>query len=358
MKRFLAVLAAALLFTPSLASAQVMNPPPEPIQVQQQVQEPIFQTRTLARASVAHPPEEPGEDFNLSDFEAGEPVLAYNLAVVPLRTRRGPPYDDYTVLEEAQAARKVEVREVSEGGSVPELSVRNRDERPMYLLGGEVLLGGKQDRMVQSDVVLDPSERRRVPVVCVEQGRWEGQDLSFRPGVAVAHPDLRRAALFSEQGAVWSEVARKSEVSGVSSETGTYRRVLQDANLRKRIGQYLDEIQAKLPHDERMAGLAVAINGELEVVDLFDSPKLYGKLERKLLASYVLAAIEKQPGRAEHAEQGQAKARSLKKKDIDDFVSGTPNPEAPAQDGTEVQKKVWRAKGKPVHGSFFGTGKK
>ncbi|MDY7230239.1 ARPP-1 family domain-containing protein [Hyalangium rubrum] len=309
MNRFLAALTAALLLTPSLAPAQ-----------------------------------EAGTEFDLRDFEAGEPVLAYNLAVVPLHTRKGPPYDDYTVLEEAQNARKVDVREVGDG-NVPELSVRNRDERPMYLLGGEVLLGGKQDRMVQSDVVLDAGERRRVPVVCVEQGRWEGQDLSFRPGLAVAHPDLRRAALFSEQGAVWNEVARKSQVSGVSSETGTYRRVLQDATLRKRIGQYLDEIQAKLPRDERMAGLAVAINGELEVVDVFDSPKLYGKLERKLLASYVLAAIEKQPGRAEQAEQGQAKARSLKKKDIDAFV-GTPK---------EGQKKVFRTKGKAIHGTFFGS---
>ena len=83
--------------------------------------------------------------------------------------------------------------------------------------------------------------------------------------------------------------------------------MLQDAKLRERIGQYLDELQAKLPRDERMAGLAVAINGELEVVDVFDSPKLYGKLERKLLASYVLAALEKQPGRAENAEQASAR---------------------------------------------------
>lgn len=324
MKRILVILALPLL----LASAPPSNPPP------------------------AH---ESAAEFNLGDFEAGEPVLAYNLAVIPLHTRKGPPYDDYTVLEEAQAARKVSVSEVGNDGSVPELVVRNRDERPLYLLGGEVVLGGKQDRMVQSDVVLDPSERRRIPVVCVEQGRWQGQDLTFQPGIAVAHPDLRRAALFSEQGAVWGEVARKSQVSGVSSPTGTYRRVLQDSKLRQRISQYLDELQAKLPRDGRMAGLAVAINGELEVVDVFDSPTLYSKLERKLLASYVLAALEKQPGRAEHAEQAAHKAKALKKKDIDDFVKGS----AP-QAGTpsEVENQVFRTKGKAVHGTFFGKKRK
>lgn len=283
-------------------------------------------------------------ELDLGDYEAGQPVLAYNLAVVPLHTRKGPPYDDYTVLEEAQAAKKVSIRELDSGGSVQALRVHNQDTRPLYLVGGELLLGGKQDRMVGSDVVLDAGERQRVPVFCVEQGRWQGQSLAFQPGLAVAHPDLRRAAFFSEQGAVWGEVARKSQVSGVSSPTGTYRRVFQDAALRQRIGQYLDEIQGKLPRDERMAGLAVAINGELEVVDVFDSPKLYAKLERKLLASYVLAALEKQPGRAAEEEQGRTKARALKKENIDAFMRGT--------DG-----KTFRSKGKAVHGTYFGTKK-
>ncbi|MFP2930261.1 ARPP-1 family domain-containing protein [Pyxidicoccus sp. 3LG] len=292
-------------------------------------------------------------ELDLGDYEAGAPVLAYNLAVVPLHTRKAPPYDDYTVLEEAQAAKKVSIRELDDNGTVRELRVHNRDERPLYLVGGELLLGGKQDRMVQNDVVLDPGERQKVPVFCVEQGRWNGQSLAFQPALAVAHPDLRRAALFSEQGAVWGEVARKSEVSGVSSPTGTYRRVFQDAGLRERIGRYLDEIQKQLPRDERMAGLAVAINGELEVVDVFDSPKLYSKLERKLLASYVLAALEKQPGQEKDAEQGRARARALKKGHIDEFVGGT----GPATKGG-AEKKIFRARGKAVHGTYFGAKKK
>ncbi len=295
------------------------------------------------------PPREAEPELNLGDYEVGAPVLAYNLAVVPLHTRKAPPYDDYTVLEEAQAAKKVSIRELDSDGSVGALRVHNQDARPMYLVGGELLLGGKQDRMVRSDVVLDPGAKQRVPVFCVEQGRWEGQSLAFQPGLAVAHPDLRRAAFFSEQGAVWGEVERKSQVSGVSSPTGTYRRVFQDAALRQRIGSYLDEIQGKLPHGERLAGLAVAINGELEVVDVFDSPVLYAKLERKLLASYVLAALEKQPGRADE-EQGRAKARALKKEHIDQFVGG-----GATKDGAE--KKMFRAGGKAVHGTFFGAKK-
>ena len=66
--------------------------------------------------------------------------------------------------------------------------------------------------------------------------------------------------------------------------------------MRQRIKGYLDELQAKIPHTEKLTGVAVVINGNLELVDLFASPKLFAKLERKLLTSYVLAALERQPG--------------------------------------------------------------
>ncbi len=289
--------------------------------------------------------------FETGSFDTGAPVLAYNLAVVPLFTRQAPPYEDFTILEEAQTAKRVSVAEVDRGGQVNQLSVGNQDKRPLYLLGGEVVLGGKQDRMVVADTVVDPGQRRLVDVRCVEAGRWNGADLAFHASAAMAHPELRRLALFDDQRGVWDEVARKSSASGVSSATGTYRRVLQDAKVRERIGHYLDELQRQIPRNERLAGMAVAVNGDLEVVDLFSSPLLYSKLERKLLASYVLTALERQPG-AEQARAQDKKAKALKRKDIDDFVKGS------GEAGTEKGgRKVFKHKGSAVHETYFGTGK-
>jgi len=299
-------------------------------------------------------------------MEAGEPVLAHNLAVVPLFTKKAAPYDEYLVLEEAQAAKAVKVAE-TRGGQVDRLLVKNQDtdQRPLYLLGGEVVLGGKQDRMVVNDTVVDPSSTRVVEVRCVEQGRWAGADLTFHSSEAVAHPDLRKAALFKGQGEVWNEVARKSSVSQVSSATGTFRRVLQDKAVRERIKGYLDELQAKLPRSERLTGLAVAINGNLELVDVFDSPRLYAKLERKLLASYVLAALERQPGSEAKAKAYQAKAKKLGKSHVDTLLKGD-GADTSATGGAQSTRtqaktgpsKVFFYKGKAVHGTYFGSEEK
>lgn len=298
--------------------------------------------------------------FDPESLEAGEPVVAYNLAVVPLFTKKAPPYEDYAVLEEAQAAKSVRIAEMP-GGQVDQLSVRNAGGRPLFLLGGEVVLGGKQDRMVVSDSMVEPRASRALEVRCVEQGRWDGADLTFHPSDALAHPDLRKAALFQGQGDVWQEVARKSRASNVASATGTYRRVLQDAEVRKRIKGYLDELQGKLPKSERLAGLGVAINGELELVDVFDSPLLYAKLERKLLTSYVLAALERQPGSAEKARRYEAKARKLGKGQVDvllkegNAAEGAKASSAAGPTSTGASGKVFRKEGKAVHGTFFNA---
>ncbi len=318
--------------------------------------------------------------FDPDAMDVGEPVIVHNLAVVPLFTKKAAPYDDYTVLEEAQSAKAVKVSE-SKGGQVDRLVVKNQDtdQRPLYLLGGEVVLGGKQDRMVVNDTVIDPASTRELEVRCVEQGRWAGADLSFHSSEAVAHPDLRKAALFKGQGDVWNEVARKSAVSQVSSATGTYRRVLQDKAVRERIKGYLDELQSKLPKSEKLTGLAVAINGNLELVDLFDSPRLYAKLERKLLASYVLAALERQPGSAAKAKAYEAKAKKLGKSNVDlllkggdsGLASGSGSADLPNSSGPSTREaakpqaarvnakagpsKVFVHKGKAVHGTYFGS---
>ncbi|MBI5542363.1 MAG: hypothetical protein HY901_00625 [Deltaproteobacteria bacterium] len=316
------------------------------------------------------------QGFAADDLDVGEPVLTHNLAVVPLFTRKAAPYDEYVVLEEAQKQKSVRISE-TQGGQVDRLVVRNNDtdQRPLYLLGGEVVLGGKQDRMVVSDTVVEPKATQRVEVRCVEQGRWAGADLTFHSSEAVAHPDLRKAAMFKGQGDVWNEVARKSAASNVSSTTGTYRRVLQDESVRRRIKGYLDELQAKIPRSEKLIGLAVAINGELELVDVFDSPKLYAKLERKLLTSYVLAALERQPGSVAKAKAYEQKAKALGKANVDKLLkpsAGNTEATAQAQDGsssvpsfrgTRVQaksgpnSKVFMHKGKAVHGTYFGEEK-
>lgn len=267
--------------------------PPVPQQAAQQPAAGSVLTPTPAHAAVAAPgavrPDSSG------DLVFGEPIRYHNLTLVPVGTLRRGPFQRYTLLEQGLKDRSLEVRELSgnvEQAQVSAVEVRNRGNDPVYLLGGEMILGGKQDRIIQQDTVLGTGGAwQKVAVFCVERGRWAGQNMQFQSGGAVAHVALRTAALTGSQGAVWAEVARSNLQHGTQSQTDTYRRTIQNEALRGKIDPYRQQLLQLFPRDLQLAGLVVGINGQIRVADLFGNPVLFGQLRDKLLSSYILEAL-------------------------------------------------------------------
>ena len=105
----------------------------------------------------------------LATILTGEPVTHGALAVIPLlATNLDDP--DWLTLEEA--GDRARVTEVSEAGSVPFLQVANGAAQPLLLLDGEELIGAKQNRILNTTVLVAAHAEVTIPVSCVEQGRW------------------------------------------------------------------------------------------------------------------------------------------------------------------------------------------
>ena len=64
---------------------------------------------------------------------------------------------------------------IDEQGPVNSLTLANRAKLPLFLLSGEVVIGGKQDRIIGKNTVVAPRTTETVPVFCVEHGRWSGR---------------------------------------------------------------------------------------------------------------------------------------------------------------------------------------
>ena len=104
------------------------------------------------------------------------------------------------------------------GGSVPELLAENTSDRMVLLLDGEELVGAKQNRILNTSVLLRPKSKTKIPVSCVEQGLWHHTSRKFTSGSY--SPSRLRARksrdvsyclqssgqALSNQGAVWEEV--------------------------------------------------------------------------------------------------------------------------------------------------------
>lgn len=229
------------------------------------------------------------------DLAFGAPLVYQNITLVPVTTTSPGPFPSYTLLEEGLGDKTLRVRELAgsdQDASVNEVEIKNTGKEPVFLLSGEMILGGKQDRILQSDAII-PSNGKwtRVPVFCVEHGRWSGQRMEFASGGALAHGRLAEAALTGDQSKVWAEVARKNGVEGTENATGTYRRTVQDGQLREKIAKHRGAIKGMLPRG-RLAGFVFAVNGEVRVADLFGNPVLLDELADKLISAYVLEALE------------------------------------------------------------------
>ncbi|HOX00500.1 MAG TPA: hypothetical protein PK545_07730 [Deltaproteobacteria bacterium] len=234
---------------------------------------------------------------HLEGITFGEAQRHRNMAVWPIFSAvdGGP---RYLTMKEAMAGGFLTVTEVSAGGAVPELKVVNSAPTPVLILDGEELAGAKQNRIVNTTILLRRQSETIIPVSCTEQGRWSYVSDRFDDSGHIAAHRVRGAAkqsvsasleksgrFQSDQGAVWDNVASVLEDSRVASCTGA----MKDAFESKAgdINEYLGKF-ACLPGQK---GLLVLIDGRAAGLDWVSLEGAYAALHPKLVKSYAMEAI-------------------------------------------------------------------
>lgn len=234
---------------------------------------------------------------HLEGVTFGEAQRHRNMAVWPIFSAvDGGPH--YMTMKEAMAGGFLSVTEVSEGGAVPQLKVVNSAPVAVLILDGEELAGAKQNRIVNTTILLRRQSETIIPVSCTEQGRWSYVSDCFDDSGHIATHRVRGAAkqsvsaslkaggrFQSDQGAVWDNVASVLEDSRVASGTGA----MKDAFESKAgdINEYLGKF-ACLPGQK---GLLVLIDGRAAGLDWVSLEGAYAALHPKLVKSYAMEAI-------------------------------------------------------------------
>lgn len=224
------------------------------------------------------------------------PIVVKQLAVFPVvQATATVDKTQYLTLSEGLAQKLVRVAERGAGGEVNRVTIENRSDRPLLLLGGEVILGGQQDRIIGQDTIVPAKETQTLPVYCVEHGRWNGHR-DFTAAGGLAEGKLRvRAKFRGDQGQVWAEVAEKNRALGADQQnpSGTYRRIATGDEGKKAIAPFRGPILAaldKLPESKRLVGVIAALNGRVVSVDVFAKPELFAAYREKILDSVFVSA--------------------------------------------------------------------
>lgn len=212
------------------------------------------------------------------------------------------------------------------GASVNQLVLINRGKRPLVLLAGELVSGGKQDRIIGKDrIVPAGGEPLPLDVFCVEHGRWTGASAQFSASKTIVHPSVReQAAVAQNQSEVWDAVRVGSTKAYAEAASGSARapaappvlsqRAVENAIAteaptqsyakiyeQSRVGQSVDEVVAELQRrfnrvtsglkGERVVGVVVAYGSDVAWSDIFASGDLFEQYWNKLLRSYAVEAL-------------------------------------------------------------------
>lgn len=259
-----------------------------------------------------HPPHDTGDAGArairdvLSGATLGTPYGHGGLTIVPVLAsgRVGAPPAMRT-LDDALRSGTLRVAELG-SASVPHVLVDNRGWQPVFLMAGEIIVGGKQDRVIREDAVIPArSGPMEIAVYCVEQGRWAPVASRFESAPYAADADLRsRAASGAGQEEVWGHVARKSAAAGVRSDTQSYDDYARHPTVSRTIEEYVARCPRPSPWRGRAIGAVFLSGGEVLGVDLFADSALLSAMWPKLVRSYASQAMQR--GWSGHHDAGGA----------------------------------------------------
>ncbi len=278
------------------------------------------------------PPTPPGKP--VGEWRLLEPISYENLTVFPVVSSSGYDTGAFLTLEEGLARGEVTVQEQGAtmvrdrgdarpavqnygGPSVNQLVLINRSKRPLLLLAGELVSGGKQDRIIGKDRIV-PVGAQPLPlnVFCVEHGRWSSGS-NFTAAKTIVHPSVReQAAVNGQQTDVWASVASGStaarsaaapapqvseqvlvETIQLDAPTQSYDKIYGSRRVAVSVDAMVDEVQRRFRKEtaglkgERVVGVVIAYGGEVAWSDIFASGELFDQYWSKLLRSYAVEAV-------------------------------------------------------------------
>lgn len=218
------------------------------------------------------------------DIELLKPQAHENLAIIPLKTKRS--YIDILTLKKGLELELVKVKEC-QTSQVNTLIVENNAVTPLILIDGEEVVGGDQNRIVNSTILIDGKSKTKIPVSCSEKGRWAYKS-EFKQSEYIANYNTRRAKEYASrsqphfQDVIWTSINELEEENSFASLTSAMEESYE--NLKVDHNNIIKEFEVA----DGQNGVLVIVDGEIKGFELFLNPEIYKEFHEKILKSYLI----------------------------------------------------------------------
>lgn len=223
------------------------------------------------------------------------PIQEYNnISIIPLKSNSSTKVDILS-LKKGLELGLVEVKEC-EPSTVNTIMVTNNAVTPLILVDGDEITGAKQNRIVNTTILIPPKTTMAVSVSCTEHGRWHFKghtknETIFCSSNYFANSDTRRVKAQNSyndmdcQAAVWDSISevesRMDFKSATSALNDSYENIIKDQE------ECLEHFKVL----EGQTGLIAIIDGEIRGVELFANHSMYKDYHEKIIKSYVIDSL-------------------------------------------------------------------
>ncbi|MXZ44855.1 MAG: hypothetical protein F4Z01_07775 [Gammaproteobacteria bacterium] len=253
-----------------------------------------------------------------SQLQIGAPTICDNLAIVPLLNKTNPT-PTYLTLDEGLSKSLFYVEELDEGASVNDILFRNQSDRFALLFEGEEFLGAMQNRILNVSIFVTPKTKQKIPVSCVEAGRWHHrhQDreksrfraanrMHYARGRAMENEavsmNLASMQEFrSDQSGVWEDIRLKSSRTNAESPSSASDAMYESSESRT------NEFLKSFTHEPNHVGSVFLIDGAVSGLEIFATESTHKRMLQKLVRSYALDAIDSSISRETEAKETSRK---------------------------------------------------
>ncbi len=213
-----------------------------------------------------------------------------NFQLIPIRFKAGRGEGDgkYLSLADAMAQKKAIIRELPSklGTDKGSVSITNKSKRTIIIKSGELIGGGKQDRIMAKTTLIPPGQKKEVVTVfCVEKDRWDDKPKSFYYGGS-GDIELRKAIdVVRSQAAVWKEIEKQYSMANTSSKTWSYLKLFSDSARNQAYAQYFRQRFAESKGG--FAGFLFIAGEQMMGVELFSKSDFTAISFEAMVASYI-----------------------------------------------------------------------
>ena len=224
----------------------------------------------------------------INDLEFDKEQVHNNLMFIPITSSKKHDFG-FLSLNKAFEDGLVEIKELDDDGSVPEVKVYNKSEQFLIIFDGEHLIGAKQNRIVNKTIIINPFSEIVVPVSCTEAGRWHHNSEGFSKSKYNAPMKMRKASKQGEdsQSEVWDHVAAFMQTAELQSPTSSLHEVFEE------VSPSFDDYREKITKLPSQVGVIVYVNGVFTGLDILGDPKLFSDLYENLMNSYLIEGLDK-----------------------------------------------------------------